>query len=193
MLLKIAAIAAIVYLDQLTKWLITTYLPEDGIIIINGVLRFTYVENTGAAFGMLSDYRWVFISLSSIAILGMLWYLFFKKPESRLLNLSLVLLAGGGIGNMIDRVLLGYVIDFIDFHAFPSIWVWVFNVADACITTGAGLLALYLITSTIAEAKAEKAAAGTTRDAPEATTGTARAGKPPKTEDENSEADSSPR
>lgn len=193
MLLKIAVIAAIIYLDQLTKWLIITYLPESGLPVINGVLRFTYVENTGAAFGMLSEHRWIFISISAVAISGMIWFLFVKKPGSRLLSLSLVLLVGGGIGNMIDRVLLGYVIDFIDFHAFPSIWVWVFNVADACITTGAGLLALYLITSTIAEAKAEKAAAGTTRDAPEATTGTARAGKPPKTEDENSEADSSPR
>ncbi|MGI6167253.1 MAG: signal peptidase II [Eubacteriales bacterium] len=191
MLLKIAAIAAIVYLDQLTKWLITTYLPEDGIIIINGVLRFTYVENTGAAFGMLSDYRWVFISLSSIAILGMLWYLFFKKPESRLLNLSLVLLAGGGIGNMIDRVLLGYVVDFIDFYAFPKIWFWVFNIADVCITIGTALLSLYLITSTIAETKAGKVTAGSQKTESDIAAAAHKPQKPDK-DNENPEADSSP-
>ena len=194
MIIKIAAIAAIIYLDQLTKWLIITYLPEGGLPIINGVLRFTYVENTGAAFGILSEHRWLFISISAVAIAGMLWFLFVRKPESRLLGFSLVLLVGGGVGNMIDRVLLGYVIDFIDFHAFPGIWVWVFNVADTSITIGAGLLALYLITSTIDEARAAKAAA--TGRAPEENTRlTPEMEKTQEShaEDENSEADGSSR
>ena len=191
MLLKIAAIAAIVYLDQLTKWLITTYLPESGKIIINGVLRLSYVENTGAAFGTLSDCRWLFISVSSIAILGMLWYLFFKKPGSRLLNLSLVLLTGGGIGNMIDRVLLGYVVDFIDFYAFPKIWLWVFNIADVCITIGTALLALYLITSTIAEARAGKVTAGSRKAMSDAAAASQQPPKPQE-DNENQKADSNP-
>jgi signal peptidase II len=87
----------------------------------------------------------------------MLWYLIKKKPKNKLLTVSLVLIIGGGIGNMIDRVLLGYVIDFIDFCAFPNLWVWVFNIADAAICIGTGLLALYMIISTIEEAKAAKA------------------------------------
>ncbi len=156
MLIWLAAIAVIIYLDQLTKWLIITYLPEGGLPVIDGVLRFTYVENTGAAFGMLSDYRWVFITISSLAIIGMLWYMIKKRPGNKLLTVSLVLIIGGGIGNMIDRVLLGYVIDFIDFCAFPNLWVWVFNIADAAICIGTGLLALYLIISTVEEAKAAK-------------------------------------
>lgn len=158
MLIWLSIIAVIIYLDQLTKWLIITYLPDGGLPIIEGVLRFTYVENTGAAFGMLSDHRWVFIIISAITLLGMLWYLIKKKPGNKLLKISLVLIIGGGIGNMIDRVLLGYVIDFIDFCAFPNFWVWVFNIADAAICIGTGLLTLYLIISTLEEAKALKVA-----------------------------------
>ncbi len=158
MLVWLALIALIIYLDQLTKWLILTYLPEGGLPVLNGVLRLTYVENTGAAFGMLSDKRWVFIIVSSAALLGMLWYMAVKKPKNKLLASALALIIGGGIGNMIDRVLLGYVIDFIDFCAFPNLWVWVFNVADASICVGSGLLMIYLIISTIKEAKSAKTA-----------------------------------
>ncbi len=156
MLILLGAAALIVYLDQITKWLIVTYLPEGGAALIEGVLRFTYVENRGAAFGMLSDNRWIFISISSLAILGMILYIIVKKPKDRLLAASLVLVVGGGVGNMIDRVLLGYVIDFIDFYAFPGIWVWVFNIADASICIGVGLMILYMIISTVKEARAAK-------------------------------------
>lgn len=156
MIICIALIVLSVALDQLSKWLVVTYLPAEGLNLIDGVLRFTYVENRGAAFGMLAEKRWVFIIVSTLAIIAMLIYLIKFKPQNRLLRAALVLIIGGGIGNMIDRVLLGYVVDFIDFYAFPSLWVWVFNIADACVCIGAGLMILYLILSTVEEARAEK-------------------------------------
>lgn len=149
--------AAIVFVDQLSKWLIVTYLPDGGVNIIKGVFRFTYVENRGAAFGMLSNNRWVFLIVSTLAIILLLVYMFKWRPESKLGCIALSFIIGGGVGNMIDRVLLGYVIDFLDFCAFPKLWMWVFNVADAFVCVGAGLLILYLILETVKEVKAEKA------------------------------------
>ncbi|MBQ9080741.1 MAG: signal peptidase II [Clostridia bacterium] len=157
MLLWFFVIVGAVILDQLSKWLIVTYLPDGGVPIIDGVLRFTYVENRGAAFGMLSEHRWVFIIVSTVALAALAFYLFKYKPEGWLARCSISFIIGGGIGNMIDRVLLGYVIDFIDFCAFPEIWMWVFNVADSFVCVGAGMLMLYLVLSTVKEVKQEKA------------------------------------
>lgn len=145
-------------LDQLSKYLVVANMElHESVDIIPGVLRFTYIQNDGAAFGSMDDKRWIFMVLSTVAIIGILVYLFWKKPQNKLLLSSLILITGGGIGNMIDRVALGYVIDFIDFCAFPKIWMWVFNIADSCVCIGAGLLALWLILDTVREIKAEKA------------------------------------
>lgn len=157
MLIWVFVIAGAVILDQLSKWLIVTYLPEGGFDIIKGVLRFTYVENRGAAFGMLSDHRWVFIVVSTLALAALGFYLFKYKPGGTLARMSMSFIIGGGIGNMIDRALLSYVVDFIDFCAFPKIWMWVFNVADAFVCVGAGMLMLYLVMETVKEIKSEKA------------------------------------
>ena len=94
--------------------------------------------------------------LSTVAIVAIIAFLFWKKPQSKLLLASLILITGGGIGNMIDRVYLGYVIDFLDFCAFPQIWMWVFNVADSFVCIGAGMLALWMILDTLKEMKKEK-------------------------------------
>ena len=157
MLIWVFVIAGAIILDQLSKWLIVTYLPEGGVDIIPGVLRFTYVENRGAAFGMLSNHRWVFIVVSTLALAALAFYLFKYKPEGWLARMSMSFIIGGGIGNMIDRSLLAYVIDFIDFCAFPEIWMWVFNVADSFVCVGAAMLMLHLVISTVKEIKAEKA------------------------------------
>lgn len=149
----------IVAADQITKWLAVILLEgEAPYYVIDGVLRFTYVENRGAAFGMLDDHRWVFLILSSVTIVGLCVYLAIRPPKSRWVRASLTLIIGGGIGNMIDRVLLGHVVDFIDFCAFPEYWMWVFNVADSCICVGVGMLTLYLILDLIRDIKSEKAA-----------------------------------
>lgn len=129
----------------------------DSIDIIPGVFRLSFVVNDGAAFGSMDDNRWLFMILSTIAIIGILVYMFWKKPQNPLLLASLVLITGGGIGNMIDRVALGYVIDFFDFCALPNLWMWVFNVADSCVCIGAALMALWLVIDLVKETKKEKA------------------------------------
>ena len=106
---------------------------------------------------MLSDHRWVFLIISAVALIGITVYMIKWRPASKLAYVAISFIVGGGIGNMIDRIWLGYVIDFIDFCAFPKIWSYVFNVADSFVCVGAGLFILYMILSTIDEIKKEKA------------------------------------
>ena len=150
-------ILATVFIDQISKYLVVIYMDlYQSIDIIPGVFRFTYIQNKGAAFGSMADNRWIFMILSSVAIIAILVYLFWKKPQSKLILSAIILLVGGGIGNMIDRIRLGYVIDFLDFCAFPKIWMWVFNVADAFVCVGAGLLILWFILDMVRESREEK-------------------------------------
>ena len=156
MILWILAIVAFVYLDQMTKYLAVIFLKgEPSFPIIKEVIHFTYVENRGAAFGMLKDHRWVFMVVSTVAILALIAYLILHRKESVLQSVALSMLIGGGIGNMIDRIGLGYVVDFIDFTLIDFA---VFNVADSFVCVGVGLLLLYLIKSMIVISKEEKAA-----------------------------------
>lgn len=167
-ILAVILIIAVAAADQLTKYLVVANMElGDSIKIIPGVFNFTYVQNTGAAFGSMSEHRWIFMILSTVAIVAIIVYIFWKKPQSKLLLSSLILITGGGVGNMIDRIFrvghdvsgeaYHYVVDFLDFCAFPSIWMWIFNVADVCVCVGAGLLALWLILDMVREYKAEKA------------------------------------
>ena len=94
---------------------------------------------------------------SVIAILALLVYLWKFRPDSILACTAISMIIAGGIGNMIDRVALGYVIDFLDFCAFPNLWMWVFNIADVCVCIGGALLVLWLIISMVDDAKKEKA------------------------------------
>lgn len=159
MLICIIVIALSVIFDQLTKQLAVHFLEKgDPFDVIPGVFRFSYVENRGAAFGMLDDHRWVFMIISTVAIAAMLVYMWKFAPKSIFLTVGLSLVVGGGIGNMIDRVAYGYVVDFIDFCAFPNLWMWVFNVADACVCVGAGMVMLYFVIDIIKDAKKERAA-----------------------------------
>ena len=165
MLLWILVIIGIITLDQVSKLLALTFLQgSDSVIIINKVLRLTYVENRGAAFGMLDDKRWVFMLLSTVGILAMAVFLFKFAKGERLLSLSLAFVIGGGIGNMIDRIFLGFVVDFIDFYAFPNAWVWVFNVADTFVCVGAGLIMLYVVIDAVKEMKRRKLATSKTSE-----------------------------
>ena len=157
MIAWILIIIGTVLADQISKLLVVAFLDrEEPLIIINKIFRFTYVENDGAAFGSFSDKPWVFMIASTVLIVGLLVYLIKFKPESKLACVSIAMIIGGGIGNMIDRVRLGYVIDFLDFYAFGSLWTWVFNLADAFVCVGCGLMFLWCIISMIQESKAEK-------------------------------------
>ena len=157
-MLWIILLVLIIFADQLSKWLVVALLQgKESVYVIPGVLRFTYVENDGAAFGMLDDHRWVFLVLSTVMIIALIYYIVKYKPSSKWVMTSLILIVGGGIGNMIDRLLLGYVIDFIDFCAFPQLWRWVFNIADSAVCVGTFMLSIWLIIDTVKEYKRERA------------------------------------
>lgn len=133
----------VIIIDQVTKWLCVAFLKEaESVPLIRGFLHLTYVENRGAAFGSFSEHRWVFMVFSTIAIVGVTVYLLKFCENDRLLRCSLALIIGGGIGNMIDRIASGYVVDFID---FTLINFAVFNIADCFVTVGAVLLAISLL------------------------------------------------
>ena len=149
-----------IILDQLTKWLAVKYLiPVGSVPLIRfgevQVLNLTYVENTGAAFGMLKNAPWVFNTVSVVAIVVMLGYLFLGHAESKLSGIALAMLVSGGIGNMIDRATLHYVVDFIDFRLINFA---VFNGADSFVCVGAGLLVLALVLEMKEESKKLKEA-----------------------------------
>ncbi len=146
-------IALGIILDQLTKYLAVTYLTKVSTFpLIEGVLHLTYAENRGAAFGMLSEHRWVFLIISTVTIIGIGLALFFGHIDTLSYGVSLSLIISGGIGNMIDRTVLGYVVDFIDFRLINFA---IFNGADSFICIGAGLMILLLLLDIIKEAKAK--------------------------------------
>lgn len=149
-LLSLGVLVLGVLADALTKLLAVRRLKgEDPVPFIRGILRFSYVENPGAAWGILADHRWVFMLFSALAIAVIVIYLIRRDPPlSLFLALSLVL--SGGIGNMIDRTFRGAVVDFIEFRLFEFP---VFNVADCLVVVGAGLLVIWLIADTVRERK----------------------------------------
>ena len=144
--LSLAVILLLIAADQLTKMLVVKNMSLEGQIeIIPGLLDFKYVRNTGISFGLFSGLG-MQIALSAVTVLivaVILWFLWFKKPSSRLLKCALILVASGGVGNAIDRIRLGYVIDFLlfEFDWFP----YVFNVADCFVTVGGAMFCIYLI------------------------------------------------
>ena len=151
MLLCILTVIGVVALDQLSKlWVLDALVPIGSYRLWDGVLHFTYVENRGAAFGMLANHRWVFMIVSTAAIIAMILYVAIAKPKSKFEILSLSFIIGGGIGNMIDRVARGFVVDFID---VTCINFYVFNIADSFVCVGCALLFLSVLLSERAESK----------------------------------------
>lgn len=143
-ILWLAVSALLVTLDQISKLLIVKYLPEGRTVrVIPYLFDFVYVENRGAAWGMFADRRWVFIVISSVAIVVMALLLLYTAKGKKLFVIPLVLVFSGGIGNMIDRVSKGYVVDFIQFDFFKSFPV--FNVADSYVTVGGIMIFVYLL------------------------------------------------
>ena len=154
--------ALLVVVDQVTKVIAVDKLCGNGSYeFIPNVLHFTYVENDGMAFNLLKDHRWVYMVLSTLAIVGIIVFLIVRPQKSKILVGSLSLVVSGGIGNMIDRFTYVGVIgdtagkhvvrDFIDVRMFGSLWPWVFNVADACVTVGGAVLLCWCLVSLIKE------------------------------------------
>ncbi|OGX15426.1 MAG: signal peptidase II [Omnitrophica WOR_2 bacterium RBG_13_41_10] len=132
----IIPVLIILFLDQLTKSIVIKNLsPNQSIPIIKGLLYVTFVRNRGAAFGILKNQLPLFIFTALFAVVLIFLVISKKRQRPLILNISLGLILAGAIGNLIDRIFLGYVVDFIDFRIWP-----VFNVADSAITIGAVLL-----------------------------------------------------
>ena len=152
--LAILFCAGLIGLDQLFKFLAIEYLkPIEFFDVINGILRFRYVENTGAVFGSFAAHTLFLTIFSIILLVFTIVFLIKNKDKSRLVNVCLLLMVSGGIGNIIDRIRLRYVVDFIEpvFVDFA-----VFNFADCLITVGAFTLIGYLIYDIIKDAKNQK-------------------------------------
>ncbi len=137
-------VAAITLLDQLTKWLVVASIPLFGEVpFIDGLLHFTHTQNYGAAFSSLQGMRWVFIALFVVLTAAVL-YEYFKSPMpfSKFDRWCIAAIYGGGLGNVIDRVRLGYVVDMIEVEFMNFA---VFNVADCFITCGCIALMVSLV------------------------------------------------
>ena len=144
----VAAIIIIISIvsDQLTKfWAVDVLKNGDSIRVIGNFLRFTYAENKGAAFSILQNQRTFFLVIT-LVMLVFLGYIYFKtKNITKLSKLSIAMIAGGALGNFIDRFRLGYVVDFIDvrfgeFYNFP-----VFNIADSFVVCGTILMIILIL------------------------------------------------
>ena len=143
-LLALAAAAVLVCIDQVVKGLVMENLRDSGIgkmEVIPGLLEFAYLENTGAAFGLFGGMTWVITLLTALVALGLAGVLVFYKKHSAFSFFSATLLLAGGVGNLIDRILRGYVVDFIHITFFP----YIFNVAD-CYVTVSAILLVFLVT-----------------------------------------------
>jgi len=162
-LILIGIIVLGIILDQVTKLLVVHFMAlKQSITLIPHVLNLTYIHNSGAAFGSMTDKRWLFMIVSTVAIVVLSTYLFtYGRKNSTMFRIAFAMIISGGIGNMIDRMRLEYVIDFIDFCAFPF-WTWIFNVADAFVVVGCGLAVLSMILDEIKEHKKKKATAEAT-------------------------------
>ncbi len=143
MWIYVLIIIAIVVIDQLAKWLVVLYVkPIDTLPLIQNVFHLTYSENTGAAFSILQGKQTFLVLITAIAMTVMFVYLlkWSTQPGEIFAKIGFAMLIGGGIGNLIDRIRLGYVVDFFDARIINFA---IFNTADSFVVVG---VALYLIT-----------------------------------------------
>ena len=134
--------ALVVAADQIIKYFVAANIkPVGTVTVIDGVFNLSYVENRGVAFGMFKDMRWIFVALTALLIFAIAFYMFKKRPDGKLFYILAGLIIGGGIGNLIDRILYGYVIDYLSLSFFPPVC----NFADYCITGGVIVLAVYML------------------------------------------------
>jgi len=143
--------AVVVALDQISKWLLIRLLqPFESIPVLSGLFNIVHVRNRGMAFGLLNrsdGVQWrmiLLIGASLAAIVVLVWWLARLKPGEKLMAFALSLVLGGAVGNLIDRLAHGEVIDFLDFYVGSYHWP-AFNVADAAITTGTILIGLVFL------------------------------------------------
>ncbi len=149
-LILISIAVLIIILDQVTKMLVVSRIPVYGsITVIPGLFDLTHIYNPGGAFGFLagksSNLRHIFFLVASVIAMGMVIYLYVKTPPGYgFLSSGLSLILGGAVGNVIDRIRLGEVVDFLSFHLKGMHWP-AFNIADSAITVGVGIFIYHLL------------------------------------------------
>ena len=134
-MIKIILPILIVLFDQLTKFIVEKYLYFNQIAVFDNILLFTYVQNRGGAWGIFNNIPLLFIILIPIVVIGLFLYVWRSKNKLEIISICMII--GGALGNYIDRIFRGYVVDFIDFRIWP-----VFNVADIFVVIGGVLLIL---------------------------------------------------
>ncbi|MGI6727623.1 MAG: signal peptidase II [Anaerovoracaceae bacterium] len=134
-------IGILIIVDQFTKYIIQSNLDlNQSVSVIEGVFHITYIHNYGAAFSILEGKQGFFIAVTSVVIIAIIVYIVFNRHNAYpLLLVSLSLISGGGIGNLINRIQVGYVVDFLDFRIWP-----IFNVADIAVCCGCLLILIYM-------------------------------------------------
>lgn len=159
--------AAITFAERLDRFMWVLH-PRRvrSVEVVENFWHFRYVENPGAAFGFLADQEsWLrlplFIGITIVATVFISWMFHQTRPEQRLMRFTLGLIMGGALGNFIDRIRLGYVIDFIDWHWYEHSWP-TFNVADSAISVGVVLLAIEMIREERRESQENKNSKATT-------------------------------
>ncbi|WP_202711241.1 signal peptidase II [Sporosalibacterium faouarense] len=135
----------IVALDQMTKYLaVEKLMGQSPFVIINNFLQFNYVENFGAAFGIMQNKQTFFIIITVIIFVAIIIFMKLNNNLNKIMKISLVMILAGAIGNLIDRIRLGYVVDFVDVK-FGNVYDYpVFNIADSSIVV-ATLIIIYLV------------------------------------------------
>lgn len=142
-MLNVLIIALLIGIDQLSKvWALNSLKDIGTIPIIENTFHLTYVENRGAAFGMFQNNQTIFIIVALAATIFGLYYLHKNKDINLIGKTGIILIISGAIGNLIDRVRLGFVVDYFDFR---FIWEYVFNVADVFVVVGTILLCIYIV------------------------------------------------
>lgn len=137
----LAIVLILVTFDYIIKTKIKTIMQlGDSIDVIKNFFSITYVQNTGAAFGMFKNQKILFLIVGIVAILILLYS--FSKTDNKIVKISISMVISGAVGNIIDRLLYGFVVDMFDFHA---IWSYVFNFADVCVVLGVALLSFSIL------------------------------------------------
>ncbi len=145
-------IICVIAIDQIVKIVIVNNMYNSSITILEGILNFTYVENTGGAYGIGNDSTIMFIIVNVVVITLITKFMLSKKNDlSTYILVSLGLILAGGLGNLIDRLFRGFVVDYIDFN--PLIKYPVFNIADICVVAGCIAIAINLIVNIIKDRK----------------------------------------
>lgn len=153
--LPLTSAVLLVVADQLSKlYFATNYQLGESHNLLGELVKFTYIHNFGAAMGMLAGAPWVFNIITTAVVLVGIFLIATGRLGSTLLTWAATLVVAGGIGNMIDRLCNGYVVDFIDCSGlyFP----WIFNLADCCVVIGCGLIILYYVLDTVRESRQKR-------------------------------------